>query len=123
MSWQFRLAAGVFVIALVGGLWNSANENRKKYKRELERAESAQTVTSNVLSAIKIFNIVVEANAHAKQQIALDASRAARDVRVGVAGDSCAVSAIPAGSAQRLRQYADSIRQGSASASSSKSDD
>nr|WP_035370772.1 hypothetical protein [Edwardsiella hoshinae] len=78
-------------------------------------AGEAQAITDNVMLTLNIMNQAVEANRNAKRQIALESQRAARDIAVAIAGDDCARRSVPAVAAQRLRQYADSIRSGSSS--------
>ncbi|EOE3133128.1 DUF2570 domain-containing protein, partial [Klebsiella pneumoniae] len=52
-----------------------------------------------------------EANQHAKEQIALDASGASADIRVAVANDDCTNRPVPAGAVKRMQQYANGLRQ------------
>ena len=78
-------------------------------------AGEAQAITDNVMLTLNILNQAVEANRNAKRQLALESQRAARDIAVAIAGDDCARRSVPAVAAQRLRQYADSIRSGSSS--------
>ncbi|XIC62476.1 hypothetical protein AABD57_13165 [Edwardsiella piscicida] len=75
-------------------------------------AGEAQAITDNVMLTLNIMNQAVEANRRAKNQIALESQRAASDIKAAVAGDDCARRLVPAGAAQRLRQYADGIRPG-----------
>lgn len=97
--------------------------------KQLARAETAEqqinaaeTVTSNVLATMTIFNTISEANQHAKEQIALDASGASADIKVAVANDDCARRPIPDGAVKRLQQYADGLRQGAGGAAPGKPD-
>ncbi|WP_117072119.1 DUF2570 domain-containing protein [Klebsiella pneumoniae] len=69
------------------------------------------TLTSNVLTTMAIFNTIVEANQHAKEQIALDASGASADIQVAVANDDCTNRPVPTGAVKRLQQYANGLRQ------------
>nr|WP_287860690.1 DUF2570 domain-containing protein [Klebsiella sp.] len=90
---------------------NAANQQETRAETAEQQATSAQAITSNVLTTMTIFNSIVEANQHAKEQIALDASGAASDIKVAVANDDCAPRDIPAGAVKRLQQFADSLRQ------------
>lgn len=87
-----------------------------KEKKRADDAEgqvtSAQVITSNVLTTMTIFNSIAEANQHAKEQIALDASGTSADIRVAVANDDCTNRPVPAGAVKRLQQYANGLRQG-----------
>ncbi|EOZ3731614.1 DUF2570 domain-containing protein, partial [Klebsiella pneumoniae] len=76
-----------------------------------QQVNAAQAITSNVLTTMTIFNTIVEANQHAKEQIALDASGASDDIRVAVANDDCTNRPVPAGAVKRLQQFANGLRQ------------
>lgn len=97
-----------------------------KEKKRADEAEgqvnSAQTITSNVLTTMTIFNSISEANQHAKEQIALDASGSAADIKVAIADDDCTNRAVPVGAVKRLQQYADGLRQSAGSTSTSQPD-
>ncbi len=90
---------------------NAAAQQESRADNAEQQANAAQTITANVLTTMTIFNSIVEANQHAKEQIALDASGAASDIKVAVANDDCAPRDIPAGAVKRLQQFADSLRQ------------
>ncbi|WP_249415221.1 MULTISPECIES: DUF2570 domain-containing protein [Citrobacter] len=129
MTPLFKVLLIVFVASLAGGLVWSANHYSSKYHTEKRRADDAEqsatsavTITDNVLRTIKITNIVLETNQYAKQQIALESQRAQADIKVAVANDDCAHRPVPAGAANRLRQYADSLRTGSGGTVASKPD-
>lgn len=122
MSRTAEIACAVVIVALsvMGGL---LNHYHGKYRHEQERADNAenqanaaQTITSNVLTTMTIFNSIAEANKNAKEQIALDASGAASDIKVAVASNDCAAGDIPAVAVKRLQQYKDSLRQSAGSA-------
>lgn len=114
--------ATLIVIAVVAAILVSlcwaVDHYHGKYQAEQKRAESAeqqtnaaQTITSNVLQTVSIFNSITEANQHAKEQIALVASGAARDIQVAVADDDCRNRPVPAGAVKRLHDYANGLRQ------------
>lgn len=75
-------------------------------------AGEAQAITDNVMLTLNIMNQAVEANRNAKHEIALESQRAARDIAVAIADDDCTSRLVPTVGAQRLRQYADSVRSG-----------
>ncbi|WP_312210516.1 DUF2570 domain-containing protein [Pseudescherichia sp.] len=84
-----------------------------QYAREKNRADnadrlasSAAAVAANLQRTVSIFNTVTEANQHAKNQITLDVSSAAREIHSAVANDECALRTIPADADSRLRHYA-----------------
>ncbi|WP_350345488.1 DUF2570 domain-containing protein [Klebsiella oxytoca] len=90
---------------------NAAAQQESRADKAEQQANAAQTITANVLTTMTIFNSIVEANQHAKEQIALDASGASADIRVAVANDDCTNRPVPAGAVKRLQQFADSLRQ------------
>ncbi|EPP5911671.1 DUF2570 domain-containing protein [Escherichia coli] len=90
---------------------NAAKQQEILAETAEQQVTSAQAITSNVLTTMTIFNTIVEANQHAKEQIALDASGASADIRVAVANDDCTNRPVPAGAVKRLQQYANGLRQ------------
>lgn len=103
---------------LIGTLAIAASHYKDKSEQEKQRADgaeqqvnAAQAITSNVLTTMTIFNTIVEANQHAKEQIALDASGASADIRVAVANDDCTNRPVPAGAVKRMQQFANGLRQ------------
>lgn len=118
---KFWLPAAITV--LIAALAIAASHYKSVARNEAKRADgaeqqvnAAQAITSNVLTTMTIFNSIVEANKNAKEQIALDASGAAADIKVAVANDDCAPADIPAVAVKRLQQYKDSLRQSTGSA-------
>lgn len=106
------------IAVLIGALAIAASHYKGKAEQEKQRADgaeqqvnAAEAITSNVLTTMTIFNTIVEANKNAKEQIALDASGAAADIRVAVANDDCTNRPVPAGAVKRLQQYANGLRQ------------
>lgn len=90
---------------------NAASKQEARAENAEQQVNTAQAITSNVLTTMTIFNIIVEANQHAKEQIALDASGASADIRVAVANNDCTNRPVPAGAVKRLQQYANGLRQ------------
>lgn len=113
----------ILLLALASWLSYGSYQSEKKRADDAEQsATSAVTITDNVLRTIKITNIVLETNQYAKQQITLESQRAKEDIKVAVANDDCASRTVPASASDRLRKYADSLREGSSGASTSKPD-
>lgn len=118
---KFWLPAAITV--LIAALAISANYYKRDARNEAKRADTAeqqvnaaQTITANVLTTITIFNSISGANQHAKEQIALDASGAAADIKVAVENDDCTNRSVPAGAVKRLQQYANGLRQSASGA-------
>ena len=122
MKLSYKLVIAAFFFTVIGSFIWSANHYYSKYQHEKERAdeavrnaESATAITRNVLQSLQIINTVIEANQHAKEQIALDASGASADIRVAVANDDCTNRPVPAGAVKRLQQFANGLRQSAGS--------
>nr|WP_213753101.1 DUF2570 domain-containing protein [Citrobacter portucalensis] len=124
ISLKSLIVPGVILLLVLASCLSYAGyKGEKKRADDAEQsATSAVTITDNVLRIIKITNIVLETNQYAKQQIALESQRAQADIKVAVADDDCARRTVPAGAADRLRQYADSVRISSGSATPGKPD-
>ncbi|OMP89780.1 DUF2570 domain-containing protein [Raoultella terrigena] len=101
---------------------SAAAEQETRAETAEQQVNTAQSITSNVLTTMTIFNSIAEANQHAKEQIALDASGASADIRVAVANDDCTNRPVPAGAVKRLQQYANGLRQSAGSAAISQPD-
>lgn len=113
----------ILLLALVSWFSFGSYQSEKKRADDAElSATSAVTITDNVLRTIKITNIVLETNQYAKQQIALESQRAQADIKVAVTNDDCARRTVPDSASDRLRKYADSLREGSSGSDTSKPD-
>ena len=129
MKLRYKLVIVAFVVSVIGSFIWSAGHYYSKYQHEKERAdeavrnaESATAITRNVLQSLQIINTVIEANQHAKQQIALESQRTQEDIKVAVADDDCAVRIVPSGAVKRLHEYANGIRVGASRSVTSQSD-
>ncbi|EFH5794200.1 DUF2570 domain-containing protein [Escherichia coli] len=129
MKLRYKLVIVAFAVSVIGSFIWSAGHYYSKYQHEKERAdeavrnaESATAITRNVLQSLQIINTVIEANQHAKQQIALESQRTQEDIKVAVADDDCAVRVVPSGAVKRLHEYANGIRVGAGRSVTSKSD-
>ncbi|ELP8371997.1 DUF2570 domain-containing protein [Escherichia coli] len=129
MKLRYKLVIVAFFVTVIGSFIRSAGHYYSKYQHEKERAdeavrnaESATAITRNVLQSLQIINTVIEANQHAKQQIALESQRTQEDIKVAVADDDCAVRIVPSGAVKRLHEYANGIRVGAGRSVTSQSD-
>lgn len=129
MKLRYKLVISAFLLTLFGSLVWSANHYYSKYQHEkiraddaVRNAESATAITNNVLQSLQIVNTVLEANQHAKQQIALESQRTQEDIKVAVADDDCASRPVPAAAADRLRKFADGLRERSGGTTASQPD-
>lgn len=118
--WRWWITIGALM--LIAWLWNE-NTRIDASLTTLEGANNSnRAIMDNALKTVAITNIVLGANQHAKNQIALDAQSAAHDIKTAVADDDCAARPVPAVAANRLRQYADSLRSGASAANPSQPD-
>ena len=118
MKLSYKLVIATFFFTAIGSFIWSANHYYSKYQHEKKRAdeavqnaESATAITRNVLQSLQIVNTVIEANQHAKQQIALESQRTQADIKVAIADDDCASRPVPVVAADRLRKFADGLRE------------
>lgn len=120
--------AAVLLLIFIALAWlafhfhSAAAQQETRAETAEQQVNTAQAITSNVLSAMTIFNSIAEANQHAKEQIALGASGAAADIKVAVADDDCTNRPVPAGAVKRLQQYANGLRQSSSGTFTGKPD-
>lgn len=118
--WRWWLSIAALVV--IAWLWNENTRIDASLTTLEGENNSNRAVMDNMLRTVAITNIVLGVNQHAKNQIALESQRAASDIKAAVAGDDCATRPVPAVAANRLRQYADSLRSGSTAANPSQPD-
>lgn len=118
--WRWWLSIAALVV--IAWLWNE-NTRIEASLTTLEGANNSnRAIMDNVLKTVAITNIVLGVNQHAKNQIALESQKASSDIKTAVAGDDCATRPVPAVAANRLRQYADSLRSGTTASNPSQPD-
>lgn len=118
--WRWWLSIAALV--MIAWLWNENTRIDASLTTLQGENNSNRAIMDNVLKTVAITNIVLETNQHAKQQIALESQRAANDIKAAVAGDDCADRPVSAVAANRLRQYADSVRASATAANPSQPD-
>lgn len=118
--WRWWLSITALVV--IAWLWNENTRIDASLTTLQGENDSSRAVMDNMLRTVAITNIVLGVNQHAKNQIALESQRAASDIKAAVAGDDCASRPVPAVAANRLRQYADSLRSGTTAANPSQPD-
>lgn len=116
--WWFAVAA----LVLIAWLWNENTRATTSLDTIQSENNSNRAVMDNVLKTVAITNIVIGVNQDAKNKIAMESNSAQVDIKVAVAGDDCVNRPVPAAGANRLRQYADSLRAGSGGTTASKPD-
>ena len=106
--WRWWLTISALVV--IGWLWNENTRIDASLTTLQGENNSDRAVMDNMLRTVAITNIVLGVNQHAKNQIALESQKASSDIKTAVAGDDCAARVVPDVAANRLRQYADSLR-------------
>lgn len=109
--WRWWLT--IFALVVIAWMWNENTRINASLSTMKDENDSNRAVMNNVLQTVAITNIVLGVNQHAKNEITLESQRAQADIKVAVASDDCARRPVPAAAADRLRQYADSLRSSS----------
>ncbi len=129
MKIHYKIIIFSFALSVLGGIVWSASYYHDKYQAERLRADAAEqnanaagAITANVIRSVNIINVISEANQHAKQQIALESQRTQEDIKVAVADDDCASRPVPAAAADRLRKFANGLRERSGGTTASQPD-
>ncbi|HCO8815661.1 TPA: DUF2570 domain-containing protein [Escherichia coli] len=118
MKIHYKIIIFAFALSVLGVIVWSASHYHDKYQAERLRADAAEqnanaaeAITANVIRSVNIINAIAEANQDAKNQITLESQGAQADIKVAVANDDCASRPVPAAATDRLRKYADSLRE------------
>ncbi|WP_213894320.1 DUF2570 domain-containing protein [Raoultella ornithinolytica] len=109
-------AVVICLIVSLGWLANHYHTNAAEFKRQRDaataRADSAETVSNNVISAMNLINDISQATKNAKTQLAQKGEERIVYIRQALEGDQCAKQLVPAAAADSLREYADGLRAG-----------
>lgn len=113
----------LLVVALIGVLAffvNHYRDNAITYKDQRDkatlRAETAETVSNSVVTAMNLIYDISRATQHAKTELAKKGETHIVYIRQALEGEPCANQPVPSAAADRLREYADSLRTGPSSA-------
>lgn len=109
----------LLVIALIGGLAflvNHYRDNAITFKEQRDkatvRAETAETVSNIVVTAMNLINDISRATQNAKTELSQAGEQRVIYIRQALEGDQCAKQLVPAAAADSLREYADGLRAG-----------
>ncbi|HBW8546511.1 TPA: DUF2570 domain-containing protein [Klebsiella pneumoniae] len=109
----------LLVIALIGGLAffvNHYRDNAITFKEQRDkatvRAETAETVSNSVVTAMNLINDISRATQNAKTELSQAGEQRVIYIRQALEGDQCAKQLVPAAAADSLREYADGLRAG-----------
>lgn len=112
---NWKLATGVLVAGIVigwcvQGLRWDADVAERDSNLSAANEQRAETITSNVITTMRIINTITRANADAKQQIQNESETRIVHIRQSLSGERCAADSVPADAVNRLREHADRIR-------------
>ncbi|HIB5698241.1 TPA: DUF2570 domain-containing protein [Klebsiella pneumoniae] len=109
----------LLVIALIGGLAlfvKHYRDNAITFKEQRDkatvRAETAETVSNSVVTAMNLINDISRATQNAKTELSQAGEQRVIYIRQALEGDQCAKQLVPAAAADSLREYADGLRAG-----------
>lgn len=109
----------LLVLALIGALAffvNHYRDNAITFKEQRDkatiRAETAETVSNSVVTAMNLINDISRVTQNAKTELSQAGEQRVIYIRQALEGDQCAKQLVPAAAADSLREYADGLRTG-----------
>lgn len=112
----------VFVLVVISLLaWRVSyyRDNAITYKDQRDkatvRAETAETVSNSVVTAMNLINDISRVTQNAKTELSQAGEQRVIYIRQALEGDQCAKHLVPAAAADSLREYADGLRAGPSS--------
>ncbi len=121
MSRLTAIICAVVICLLASMFWaiNHYRDNAITYKDQRDkatvRAETAETVSNNVVTAMNLINDISRTTQYAKTELSQDGEKRVIYIRQALEGDQCAKQLVPAAAADSLREYADGLRSGASS--------
>lgn len=118
MSRLTAIASAVIICLMVilGWLANHYYDNATKFKDQRDkatvRAESAETVSNSVVTAMNLINDISRVSQNAKTELSQAGEKHVIYIRQALEGDQCAKQLVPSAPADSLREYADGLRAG-----------
>lgn len=76
------------------------------------RAETAETVSNSVVTAMNLINDIYRVTQNAKTELSQEGEQRVIYIRQALESDQCAKQLVPAAAADSLREYADGLRAG-----------
>ncbi|CNL10928.1 phage exported protein [Yersinia frederiksenii] len=114
----FTYLPALLLIILAGlslHYYNEADEWHDKADAAAKERDEAQSILSNQLRTIQLFNDIARVNEDAKKQITLDSQRTKAGIKSDIANDDCTNRLVPTSAIDRLRAHSDKIRDRPAS--------
>lgn len=125
MTWliiNWRVVLVFLLVVLIAMLLLTAAHYRDSTLRveqqrdaAIQQTKSAEAVTNNVISAVRLFNDIAASTQAQKQQANTDSENRIVVIRKAVETDKCAALPVPATAANELRTHRNQVRPGSAS--------
>ncbi|HCB3719449.1 TPA: DUF2570 domain-containing protein [Klebsiella aerogenes] len=115
------IICAVVICLLVSMAWaiNHYRDNAITFKEQRDkatvRAETAETVSNSVVTAMNLINDISRVTQNAKTELSSEGEMRVIYIRQAVEGDQCAKQLVPAAAADSLREYADGLRSGASS--------
>lgn len=107
-------AVVICLIVCLGWLASHYYDNATKFKEQRDkatvRAETAETVSNSVITAMNLINDISRATKNAKTELSQAGEQRVIYIRQALEGDQCAKQLVPAAAADSLREYADGLR-------------
>lgn len=110
------IICAVVICLLVSMAWaiNHYRGNAINYKDQRDkatvRAETAETVSNSVVTAMNLINDISRATQNAKTELSQTGEQRVIYIRQALEGDQCAKQLVPAAAADSLREYANGLR-------------
>ena len=123
-SSRASLLVGVIVLVVILAAWAGwqYKSNADRADRAEEQAQQTTAITTNVISAMTLFNQISQAATDEKQQNSEKSTARVVVIKEAVKSDDCAVKSVPAAAADSLREHRNKIRAGSAGAATGRPD-
>ena len=107
-------AVVICLIVSLGWLASHYHHNAITFKEQRDkataRAETAETVSNSVVTAMSLINDISRATQNAKTELSQAGEQRVIYIRQALEGDQCAKQLVPAAAADSLREYADGLR-------------
>ncbi|HBX8203140.1 DUF2570 domain-containing protein [Klebsiella pneumoniae] len=110
------IAVVICLMVSLGWLASHYHHNAITFKEQRDkataRAETAETVSNSVVTAMSLINDISRATQNAKTELSQAGEQRVIYIRQALEGDQCAKQLVPAAAADSLREYADGLRTG-----------
>lgn len=110
------IAVVICLMVSLGWLASHYHHNAITFKEQRDkatvRAETAETVSNSVVTAMNLINDISRVTQNAKTELSQAGEQRVIYIRQALEGDQCAKQLVPAAAADSLLEYADGIRAG-----------